>query len=138
MITITITGDAATVRQAMMDLLGQAPITIHMPPEVEKPIESLTTASEPAPKAKGRPKGPPAAKLKPDPAPQPTPPPPEVVTPEPELPSEKDVQDVVVAVNDKFGIDKAIECLSKFQVKRARELREDQRAAFITHCKSML
>lgn len=54
------------------------------------------------------------------------------------FPSEKDVQDAVVNVNAKFGIDKAIECLTKFGVKRARELREDQRADFISHCTEVL
>ena len=59
--------------------------------------------------------------------------------PEPEvIPTEKEVQDALVAVNDKFGIDKAIECLSKFGVKRARELVEGQRAEFVKLCKSVI
>lgn len=54
------------------------------------------------------------------------------------LPTEKEVQDAVVAVNARLGIDKAIECLTKFGVKRARELTEDQRAGFIKHCNEVL
>ena len=62
---------------------------------------------------------------------------PQVVDP-PAIPTEKEVQDALVAVNDKFGIDKAIECLSRFGVKRARELKEEQRAEFVKLCKSVV
>ncbi len=55
----------------------------------------------------------------------------------PAVPSDAEVQASLVAVNDKFGIDKAIECLTKFGVKRGRELRDDQKAQFMALCKSI-
>ncbi len=72
--------------------------------------------------------------LAPEPLP---PPPPPVLAPEP-LPTEADVQTAVVALNDKHGIDKCIETLAKFKVKRARELKETQRAEFIKTCNGLL
>ncbi len=54
------------------------------------------------------------------------------------LPTEKEVQDALVAVNDKHGIDKAIECLGRFGVKRARELKEEQRLDFVALCKQAI
>ena len=54
------------------------------------------------------------------------------------VPTEADVQTAVVSLNDKFGIDKCIETLAKFKVKRARELKEDQREEFIKTCLELL
>lgn len=54
------------------------------------------------------------------------------------VPSDKEVQDALVAVNDKLGIDKAIECLGKFGVKRGRELTDTQKQPFMDLCKSLV
>lgn len=68
-------------------------------------------------------------------------PPAEIVVPETQtvpVPTDPEVQKALVAVNDKFGIDKAIECLTKFGVKRGRELVDSQKADFVALCKSVL
>lgn len=81
-----------------------------------------------------------AGNTNPEPTPAPVPAPVETPPPQVEIaiPTEKEVQDATVAVNAKFGIDKAIECLTKFGVKRARELAENQRADYIAHCNEVL
>lgn len=56
----------------------------------------------------------------------------------PAIPTEREIQDALVAVNDKFGLDKAIECLSRFGVKRARELKENQVVDFVALCRSVI
>lgn len=136
MITITISGDALSIRQEMRDFLGMAQ-TFQVAQPQHMTADSVTVHTTTEPKVKGRPKGTTAAaKFKQsdvDPIPVA-----QDVAPKDEVPTEKEVQDAVVAVNDKFSIDKAIECLNKFSVKRARELREDQRSAFIEHCNQIL
>lgn len=61
------------------------------------------------------------------------PPPPTV-----QIPSDQVVQEALVAVNEKFGIDKAIECLTKFGVKRGRELTPEQKQPFYDLCMSLV
>ncbi len=78
-----------------------------------------------------------AKKKEPEAAPESTPSAPIAATTTPPIPSDAEVQASLVAVNDKFGIDKAIECLTKFGVKRGRELRDDQKAEFMALCKSI-
>lgn len=56
----------------------------------------------------------------------------------PVIPSDEEVQKALVAVNDKFGIDKAIECLKRFSVSRGRELLPEQKAPFIFLCNEAL
>ncbi len=115
---ITFEGSITEVKEQMLEyvhgiLTGAVP-----PPAV----------AEPAPaKAKPGPK----AKAKEEPAP-------EAPAPAVVVPSDKDVQDALVAVNDKLGIDKAIECLSKFNVKRGRELTDVQKQPFMDLCKSLV
>jgi hypothetical protein len=97
--------------------------------ETKAPIEE---ALDPAPVKRGRPKK----------AAQPPPEPEESeVSEEVEelpMPSEAEVQAAVVSVNEKHGFEKAVECLAKFGVKRARELKDDQKAAFVAHCNQVV
>lgn len=102
-----------------------------------KPDAQATTPG-PAPEKQTRGRKPKEAPAAEPATPVATPPPAPATAPESKIPTDKEVQDALVAVNDKFGIDKAIECLNKFSVKRGRELRDDQKAAFVELCKSLL
>lgn len=67
-------------------------------------------------------------------APPPSAPPPETAV----IPSDAEVQAALMAVNEKFGIDKALECLSKFGAKRGREITDAQKAPFVALCKQVI
>lgn len=114
---ITFSGTLDEIRAEIKIFLGtEAP-----PLEGVKPAKTPKAAKKPEPEAEKAPEPPPAA-----------------LTPAPVIPTEKEAQDALVAVNNKHGIDKAIECLAKFGVKRGRELKEEQRAEFIAVCKAAL
>lgn len=55
-----------------------------------------------------------------------------------QIPTDTEVQESLVAVNDKLGIDKAIEALAKFGVKRGRELLPAQKRPFMEYCQSLV
>lgn len=124
MINISITVDYEAVGNLLSLLSGGAPVT---PAQAE--VEAVKRTRTRKPK-----ETPVNETLPPVEA---TPPAPAAPEP-PKIPTDKEVQEALVAVNDKHGIDKAIECLNKFNVKRGRELRDDQKIAFVELCKTVL
>ncbi len=114
---ITFEGTYQEIQLEVKNFICGAAATTPLPAEPVAEIEK----KKPGPKAKA----------KEEPAP-------EAPAPAAVVPSDKDVQDALVAVNDKLGIDKAIECLSKFNVKRGRELTDVQKQPFMDLCKSLV
>ncbi len=129
MIKIEISGDAATVEKELQKVMTGfylATTGYAAMPGLDT-SNIVVVGSDKAEPAKRGPK----PKVQVEAAPQPEP------TPTPVFPTEKDVQDAVVTLNGKKGIETCMDVLSKFGVKRAREIREDQRAAFIKACEEL-
>lgn len=49
-----------------------------------------------------------------------------------------DVKKAILSVSEKFGIDKARECLAKFNAPKASEIKPADFEAFVAHCKSLV
>ncbi len=128
-IQVSLLGDVAEISK-ILAALAEAESVSKGRDTLEK-----TPFIEPAKKGREPKETEPQAAAAPAPAPEPAAP---AAPPVLAIPSEKEVQDALVAVNDKKGIDAAIACLTKFGVKRGRELREDQRAEFVKVCKEAL
>lgn len=52
-------------------------------------------------------------------------------------PTRDDAVRALSLINEKFGIDKARECLTKFEIKRLAELDNDKIPSFIEHCQAL-
>lgn len=132
-VTVQITGDINEVAKVLLsatrvglkvDEGALAPVTAAE--VVEKPPRTRRTRAE-IEAAKAAEAAPPPAESAPN-----SPPPPAAI------PTDAEVQAALVAVNDKHGIEKALEVLGAFGVKRGRELKDEQKRPFLAHCQSLL